>query len=77
MLDLVIKHGKIIAGTGAPQFTGDIAIAGGTIVVVGKVTEAACETINSDGLTVMPGFVDVHTHYDTQVYQSSVALCNT
>ena len=67
MLDLVIKNGWIVDGTGAPGCTGDVAITGGKIVAVGKVTEAARETLEADGLTVMPGFVDVHTHYDAQI----------
>lgn len=49
MLDLVIKHGWIVDGTGAPGRHADLAIAGGKIVAVGKVTEAARETIEKEG----------------------------
>ena len=65
--DLVIKNGKVIDGSGLPGFHGDVAVNGGRIVEVGKVTGAARQTLNADGLVVAPGIIDNHTHYDAQV----------
>src|SRR5688572_9090996 len=67
MLDLVIRGGTLIDGTGAPRTTGDIGIRGGRIAAVGRVSEPAHRTVDADGLWVTPGWVDVHTHYDGQV----------
>ena len=66
MHDIVIRGGRIIDGTGAPAFTGDIAIAGGRIAGVGGKQGPARREIDADGLLVTPGWVDVHTHYDGQ-----------
>ncbi len=66
MFDRVIKGGTVVDGTGAPAFTGDVAIMGRRIVEVGKVSGAARETVDADGLLVTPGWIDVHTHYDGQ-----------
>ena len=65
--DLVIKNGKVIDGSGLPGFHGDVAVSGGRIVEVGKVSGAARQTLNADGLVVAPGIIDNHTHYDAQV----------
>ena len=66
MHDLLIRAGTIVDGSGAPAFTGDVAIDGGRITAVGRVTGTAHRTLDADGLLVAPGFVDVHTHYDGQ-----------
>jgi len=68
MLDLIIRNGQIIDGSGSPGFIGDIGIKGGRIAAIGRITEAAKETIDATGRVVSPGFVDVHTHYDAQVF---------
>ncbi len=68
MLDVLIKNGRVIDGTGAPAATGDVGIRDGRIAAVGKVGESARETLDADGCAVTPGFVDVHTHYDAQVF---------
>ena len=68
MLDLKIKNGCIIDGTGAPAATGDVGIRDGRIAAVGEVGESARETLDAEGCAVTPGFVDVHTHYDAQVF---------
>ena len=66
MLDTVIKGGRVIDGTGAPAFIADIAIQGGRIVEIGRVTEAARDVIDAADAIVTPGFIDIHTHYDGQ-----------
>ncbi len=65
--DLVIKNGQIIDGSGIPGFRGDVAIRGGRIVGIGQVSGDAKKVLNADGLTVAPGVIDNHTHYDAQV----------
>jgi len=65
MLDMVIKGGRIVDGTGAAPFAADVGIRDGVIVEVGKVG-AASELLDADGALVTPGWVDVHTHYDGQ-----------
>jgi len=66
-MDLIIKNGEIVDGTGAPKFRGDIGVKNGRIAAVGKVEGPARQTIDADGAIVTPGFVDIHTHYDGQV----------
>ncbi|MFP6837261.1 MAG: amidohydrolase family protein, partial [Pseudomonadales bacterium] len=68
MLDLVIKNGRIVDGTGDPSFKADIGIRDGRIIAIGNITEPATQTVNADGRVVAPGFIDVHTHYDAQVF---------
>jgi N-acyl-D-amino-acid deacylase len=62
MLDLLIKGGCLIGGTGAPEASGDAAIKDGRIVEVGRITEPARHDIDADGLLVTPGWVSVHDH---------------
>lgn len=64
--DLIIRNGTIVDGTGAPRFTGDVAIRNGLIAAVGTVRGDAAEEIDASGRLVAPGWVDVHTHYDGQ-----------
>jgi N-acyl-D-amino-acid deacylase len=65
--DLLIKNGTVVDGTGAAPKRADVAIAGGKIAEIGKVTEGAKRTIDASDLIVSPGFVDPHTHYDAQI----------
>jgi len=67
-LDLVIRNGLVVDGSGAPGSHGDVGVAGDRIVVVGQVDGAGREEIDADGLVVAPGFVDGHTHMDAQVF---------
>jgi len=65
--DLLVKNGRIIDGSGRPAFNGDVAVARGKIVELGRLDGAARRVIEADGRVVAPGFVDNHCHYDAQV----------
>ena len=72
MFDYVIKGGSIVDGSGGPTRTGDVAVKDGVIVEVGgTITSVARQTIDANGAIVTPGWVDVHTHYDGQVFWDS------
>lgn len=64
--DLVIRGGTIVDGSGGAPFTGDVAIDGDRISIVGTVSAPGREEIDATGCIVTPGFVDIHTHYDGQ-----------
>ena len=66
-LDLIIKNGTIVDGTGAARFQGDIAIGDGKIVEIGRITDSARKVVDAEGRIVAPGFIDPHTHYDAQI----------
>ena len=68
MFDLVIRNGTVIDGTGNPGRIADVALRDGRILTVGAVTEQCENEIDATGLVVAPGFVDVHTHFDAQVF---------
>ncbi|HEY7648851.1 MAG TPA: amidohydrolase family protein [Methylomirabilota bacterium] len=65
--DLLIKNGRVIDGSGRPAFHGDVAVAGGKIVELGRLSGTARQRIEADGRVIAPGFVDNHCHYDAQV----------
>jgi N-acyl-D-amino-acid deacylase len=60
--DLVIRHGRVLDGTGKPAVAADVAIRAGRIVAVGQVAGTAAREIDAAGQIVAPGFIDVHTH---------------
>jgi N-acyl-D-aspartate/D-glutamate deacylase len=64
--DLVIRGGTVVDGTGAAPRTADIAVDGGVITAVEHGAGTGAREIDADGLLVMPGFVDIHCHYDGQ-----------
>jgi N-acyl-D-aspartate/D-glutamate deacylase len=67
MLDLLIKDGVVVDGTGQTRFSGSVGIVGNRIVELGRVTTPARRTLHADGRLITPGFVDIHTHLDGQV----------
>lgn len=63
--DLLIRHGRIVDGTGNPWCYGDVAVRGERIVAVGKIASAKADReIDAKGLVVAPGFIDIHSHSD-------------
>ena len=69
MLDIVIKDGKIVNGTGNPWYYGDVGIKDGLIVSIGRIEVQAKEVLDASGKIVTPGFIDVHSHSDLKILQ--------
>jgi N-acyl-D-aspartate/D-glutamate deacylase len=67
MLDLIVKGGSVVDGTGRNRFTADVGIRDGRIAAVGKVGESARTVIDAKDRVVAPGFIDPHTHFDVQL----------
>ena len=67
--DLVIKDGMIIDGTRLPRYRGDIGVKDGKIAKIGRIqTHEGTKTLDAEGHMVVPGFIDLHTHYDAQLF---------
>ena len=66
--DLVVRGGTVIDGLGGLPCATDVAITDGRIVAVGDFGSAGNEEIDAKGLVVAPGFIDLHTHYDAQIF---------
>jgi len=75
--DLLIKDARICDGTGAPVYSGAVGVTDGKIAAVGDVTGAARREINACGLTLAPGFIDLHTHYDAQISWDRLLTCSS
>ena len=69
--DLVIRGGTIMDGNGGTPYIGDVAIKDGVIQAVGTVEGQGKQEVDAAGLSVTPGFVDIHTHYDGQAMWDS------
>ncbi len=68
MYDVVIKGGEVVDGTGAARRRADVGIRDGRVVAIGEVEGEAASVVDATGKVVAPGFVDVHTHFDAQVF---------
>src|SRR5215207_717646 len=72
MYDILIKGGELVDGTGSARRRADVAIQGDRVVAIGELDNGAGDdaavTIDATGKVVAPGFIDVHTHFDAQVF---------
>jgi N-acyl-D-amino-acid deacylase len=67
--DLIVSRGRIVDGTGNPWFEADLAIKDGRIAAIGRLDASrAAKTVNARGLIVAPGFIDVHTHIESGIF---------
>src|SRR3954470_10739619 len=66
--DIVIRGGTVYDGTGAPGFVADVAVSRGVITEIGPGLEPGERELDASGCAVAPGFIDIHTHYDAQVF---------
>jgi N-acyl-D-aspartate/D-glutamate deacylase len=67
MFDLVIRDAILLDGLGSPPRRGGVAVKDGRIVEIGRILGASKEIVDGDGLALMPGIIDNHTHYDAQL----------
>ncbi len=75
-LDLIIRGGTIVDGSGMGRYRADVGVASGRIVEIGRIRSQARRTIDADGLIVAPGFIDGHTHMDAQVNWDRSGTCS-
>src|SRR5437899_2584923 len=68
MFDVIIRGGDVVDGTGAPRRRADVGITDGRITAIGDLPGEAATVIDATGKVVAPGFIDVHTHFDAQVF---------
>jgi N-acyl-D-aspartate/D-glutamate deacylase len=67
MHDLLIRGATLVDGLGHDPIRADVAVKDGRIAAIGEVGKDASEIVDAGGLTLMPGIIDLHTHYDAQV----------
>jgi N-acyl-D-amino-acid deacylase len=67
MYDLVIRGATVVDGLGREPRRADVAVENGRIAGIGEVGRTAERVVDAGGLTLMPGIIDIHTHYDAQV----------
>src|SRR2546430_1227900 len=68
MLDLLIRNALVLDGSGTEPAVQDVAIQQGKIRAIGRrLSESATQVVDADGLALMPGIIDSHTHYDAQI----------
>src|ERR1039458_5309804 len=70
-LDVLITGGLVVDGRGGPSRRADVGLQDGRVVQLaapGAIPDSAARHIDADGLVVSPGFIDVHTHQDAQVF---------
>jgi N-acyl-D-amino-acid deacylase len=67
--DVVIRGGTVIDGTGSARYRADVGIRDGIVAEIGRIpAHEADDVLDANGLVVAPGFIDLHTHYDAQLF---------
>jgi len=75
-LDLLVRNGVVVDGSGAERYRADVGVKDGRIVEIGRIRAPAERTIDADGMIVSPGFIDGHTHMDAQVAWDKQGSCS-
>ena len=68
-------NGTVVDGSGQPRYRADVGISNGRIASIGRIAEPGAKEVDAEGHFVTPGFVDVHTHLDVQVYWDPLGTC--
>ncbi|MFO1025501.1 MAG: amidohydrolase family protein [Acetobacteraceae bacterium] len=75
-LDLIVRGGTIVDGSGMGRYRADVGVRDGRIVEIGRIRAPTQRTVDADGLIVAPGFIDGHTHMDAQVNWDQQGTCS-
>jgi N-acyl-D-aspartate/D-glutamate deacylase len=75
--DVVIRNGTVVDGTGLPPYRADVGLSGGRISTIGRIGERGSQDIDAEGHIVAPGFVEIHTHMDAQVFWDPLGTCSS
>jgi N-acyl-D-aspartate/D-glutamate deacylase len=73
VLDIVIRGGLVIDGSGSPGRRADVGVLGDRIVAIGSIDDRGRDEIDAEGRIVAPGFIDGHTHLDAQIFWDPVS----
>ena len=66
--DMVIRNGTVIDGSGRQSYRADVGVVGDTIAAIGKIRDRGRREIDAEGHVVAPGFIEVHSHMDAQIF---------
>jgi N-acyl-D-aspartate/D-glutamate deacylase len=75
-MDLLIKNGTVVDGSGGARYRADVGVQDGHIVEIGRIRGSADKVIDAESMIVSPGFIDGHTHMDAQVTWDPIGSCS-
>ncbi len=66
--DVVIRNGFVVDGSGLGAYRADVGVTGDRIAKIGRISDRGTIDLDAEGMVVTPGFIDVHTHFDAQLF---------